>query len=76
MTKRNPHLKIGSFYWVMPVLDPDRKEEWEYDNQPARFAGWNASDEELWQCIGYEDATWPIRWIGEEITESNDEISK
>lgn len=61
----------GKFYWVMPAHDPDRKEEWEYYAQPARFRGFiNGAD--VWDCIGVESSPdcpndWPVRWIGEEI---------
>ena len=61
-------LKVGAFYWVKPVLDPDREEEWELDYQPARYAGKNAAGEDIWHCLNLDGVSnWPMRWIGTEI---------
>lgn len=52
-------LEIGVFYWVLWVLDPDDKEEWERDLQPARYAG-----EGRWNALGIEGTTdWPVRAV-------------
>ena len=59
-------LKVGSFYWVVPVFDPDTDNTWELAIQPARFAG----DGE-WNCLGVEgENNWPMRWVGDEIVSS------
>jgi hypothetical protein len=61
-------LKIGSFYWVKIVYDPDTDHEWENEEMPARYAGKNAAGKDLWNYIGQEGETdWPVRWIGPEI---------
>lgn len=61
-------LVVGSFYWVIPVLDTEAEAEWENELQPARYAGRNAEGEQLWHCIGIDGSTnWPMRWIGERI---------
>lgn len=65
----NNELIVGRFYWVIPVLDPDTREEWEDGLQPARYAGKNADGHCLWNYIGIDGCTnWPVRWIGEEIS--------
>jgi hypothetical protein len=59
-------LKIGSFYWVIPTLDPDADEEWEHEAQPARYAG-----DGKWNCLNIDGKnSWPMRFIGHEITEN------
>lgn len=61
-------LVIGSFYWVIPVLDPDGQADWERDLQPARYAGRNTEGEQLWNCINIDGLTnWPMQWIGGRI---------
>lgn len=60
-------LKIGAFYWIWPVNDPDADEAWEGERQPARFGGLDDRGQEIWNCLGCEDSTWPVRWVGEEI---------
>ncbi len=61
---RLTELKKGSFYWVVPVNDPDYEEEWEMAIQPARYRG-----DGLWDCLGiYEGARdWPMKFIGDEV---------
>lgn len=56
-------LEIGSFYWVLPVLDADAPDDWENYEQPARYVG-----NEMWNYLGIEgNSMWPVRWVGEEI---------
>ena len=63
-------LKIGSFYWVLPVFDPDNEKQWELAEQPARFAGLNDKGRPIWNCLGMDKTSdWPMKWIGEEIVE-------
>lgn len=58
-------LKVGSFYWVIPVLDVDSSEEWEDCAQPARYVG-----DDKWHCLNIEGVSdWPMRWVGSEITD-------
>ena len=72
MTDRN-NLKPGSFYWAMPVLDPDTDNEWENDEQPARFHGYDKDGKRLWHWLAVEgdgpdgSSDWPDRWVGDEI---------
>jgi hypothetical protein len=47
-------LIAGRFYWVIPALDPDTREEWEDGLQPARYAGKNADGHCLWNYIGID----------------------
>jgi hypothetical protein len=57
-------LKVGSFYWMLPVLDPDTDNQWENEPQPARYEG-----DGKWTCLGIDGISdWPARWIGDEIT--------
>lgn len=60
-------LKVGSFYWILIALDPEG-EDWENEKMPGRFIGY-AEDgvSERFQCIGSEDADWPVIWVGPEI---------
>lgn len=61
-------LKEGSFYWALPVLDPDTDKAWVNEYQPARFAGRREDGTLLWDCLGLEETSdWPMRWIGPEI---------
>ena len=61
-------LIVGRFYWVMPAFDPDADAEWESEMQPARYAGKDASGNQLWNCLGIDGASdWPMRLIGAEI---------
>jgi len=61
-------LKIGAFYWVRLVLDPDTHEEWEHDVQPARYAGLNEKGKHAWHCLNLKGKdAWGMRWIGPEI---------
>lgn len=63
----NPALKIGAFYWVLIVLDPDSDSPWENEPMPARYAG-RGEGCDLWNFIGQEGTSdWPVRWIGEQI---------
>ncbi|WP_181885631.1 hypothetical protein [Trinickia dinghuensis] len=33
--------------------------------QPARFNGWNAAGEMLWNFMGFDGSSnWPVLWIG------------
>ena len=64
-------LKVGSFYWVLPVLDVDTDKEWVNEPQPARFAGRKTDGTGLWDCLGLDETSdWPMRWIGKEIVNS------
>ncbi|WP_342152294.1 hypothetical protein [Methylorubrum sp. SB2] len=57
------NLKVGAFYWVLPVLDPDTEETWWNDCMPARYAG-NGQ----WWYLDHEGVSdWPVRWVGPEI---------
>jgi hypothetical protein len=71
------HLVVGTFYWVLPELDPDATwrdqwqpgQEWQDDLQPARFAGLNADGELLWNLLGVDGCSnSPVLWVGEAIT--------
>jgi hypothetical protein len=63
------NLIVGRFYWVIPAFDPDTDADWETSVQPARFAGTNAAGELLWNCLTIDgNSSWPMRWIGGEIT--------
>ena len=43
-------------------------QEWEDEIQPARFNGWNAAGEMLWNFIGFDGSSdWPVLWVGEAI---------
>ena len=67
MTERS-ELKVGSFYWVRPVLDVDTDIAWHNEDQPARFAGWHGG-QELWDYLSQDGPVdWPVKWIGSEIT--------
>lgn len=75
-SSEGPALKVGSFYWVMPVHDVDFDapfEHWMRQEQPARYAGKDETGQELWQYLGLEGdladgaQAWPTRWIGAEI---------
>ncbi|RDU96961.1 hypothetical protein [Trinickia dinghuensis] len=66
----------GTFYWVIPEIDPDADDrdqwqpgqEWQDEMQSARFNGWNAAGEMLWNFMGFDGASnWPVLWIGGEI---------
>lgn len=53
---------------------PDRNvgygsgQEWQDEIQPARFNGWNAAAEMLWNFLGFDGSlSWPVLWIGEAI---------
>ena len=54
------HLIVGAFYWVIPKPDVgrdddwDRCQEWQDEIQPARFNGWNAAGEMIWNFIGVD----------------------
>mgnify|MGYP001545622770 CR=1 FL=1 len=69
-------LIVGSFYWVIPEVDPDGAnrddwepgQEWQNEIQPAGFNGWNAAGEMLWNFLGGDGSSiWPVLWVGEEI---------
>ena len=66
-------LKLGAFYWALPVLDPDTDADWENKEQPARFNGYDAAGNESWHWLGVEGdmpgkaSRWPSRWVGSEI---------
>jgi hypothetical protein len=69
-------LIVGSFYWVIPEVDPDGAnrddwepgQEWQNEIQPARFNGWNAAGERLWNFLGGDGSSnWPVLWVGEKI---------
>jgi hypothetical protein len=72
MTER-VNLKPGSFYWALPVLDPDTDLEWMNKEQPARFVGSTDDGREVWFWLGIHGnladgaSDWPARWIGAEI---------
>lgn len=64
----------GAFYWVIPKSDVGRDddwlpgEEWQDEIQPARFNGWNAAGEMLWNFMGFDGASdWPVLWVGEAL---------
>lgn len=59
-------LNAGSFYWVLPVLDPDADNEWENKLQPGRYEG-----NGRWTYLGVEGSSdWPARMVGDEIKEN------
>ena len=61
-------LKVGSFYWVIPVNDPDASSTWETDLQPARLRGISDTGAPLWNFLdGVHDDDWPVRWRGDEL---------
>lgn len=68
-------LRVGAFYWVLPVMDPDTPAGmgWMDEEQPARFAGRNAKGKLLWHVLALEGdeahdaSSWPMRFIGDEI---------
>lgn len=63
MSDKHAGLKIGSFYWVHPVLDPDTDEEWWNGIIPARYAG-----DGLWFYLDHNGPSdWPAGWIGPEL---------
>lgn len=75
MNKRQD-LIPGRFYWGIPEIDPDADDrdmcepghEWQDEMQPARFNGWNAAGEMLWNFIGLDDSSnWTVLWVGEAI---------
>ncbi len=58
----------GRFYWTIPANDPDTDEEWEHDQQPARFARYREDGTPLWHCLNVQgESEWPMRWVGPEI---------
>lgn len=64
----------GAFYSVIPRPDVERDddwlsgEEWQNEIHPARFNGWNATGEMLWNLLGVDGSTnWPVLWVGEMI---------
>jgi len=66
----------GAFYWVIPEINPDAEDRdlcdpgqaWQDEIQPARFNGWNAEGEMLWNFMGFDGSSnWPVLWIGEAI---------
>lgn len=66
----------GAFYWVIPEVDPDAEDrdlyepgqEWHDEIQPARFNGWNANGEMLWNFLGFDGSSdWSVPWVGEAI---------
>lgn len=60
--------KVGAFYWVRPALDPDSDEQWENEDQPARFCGYDERETELWCYLSTGEPTdWPAIWVGDEI---------
>lgn len=66
-------LKPGSFYWAQPANDPDTDLEWQNEEQPARFVGFDDEGRELWFWLGVDGegdggaSTWPAKWVGKEI---------
>lgn len=55
--------KVGCFYWILPVFDPDTDNEWENEPQPARYEG-----DGRWTCLGIEGiSNWPARWVGDKL---------
>lgn len=59
-------LIVGAFYWVIP--GPGLGIDWQHEIQPARFNGWNAAGEMLWNFLGFDgSSSWPVLWIGEVI---------
>lgn len=59
-----------------PEADPDAEDrdewepgqEWQDEIQPARFNGWNAAGEMLWNFLGLDGSSnWPVLWVGEAI---------
>ncbi|MDG0022727.1 hypothetical protein [Trinickia sp. Y13] len=74
--REDKQLIVGAFYWVIREVDPESacRDEWEPGQewldeiQPARFNGWSASGEMLWNFMGFDGSSnWPVLWIGEEI---------
>ena len=73
-------LVVGRYYWIIPVPDRETsvsrrrpagigaRAEWQDEIQPARFNGWSANGEMLWNFLGTDDSwNWPVLWIGEPI---------
>ena len=58
MIDKEKELKVGKFYWVVPVNDPDCENEWERELQPARYAG-NGH----WNYIDNEASDWPVKYV-------------
>ena len=68
MSTAEEDLKVGSFYWVISVLDVDTELEWVNQAQPARFSGREPDGTLLWHCLSLDgESDWPMRWIGSEI---------
>lgn len=70
--RKTPHRR--RLLWVIPKPDVgrdddwDRCQEWQDEIQPARFNGWNAAGEMIWNFIGVDGSSdWSVLWIGEEI---------
>lgn len=70
------NLKPGSFYWALPVFDPDTDLGWQNEEQPARFVGFTDDGREVWFWLGVRGnlpdgaSDWPARWFGAEIAQS------
>lgn len=62
MSEQTRDLKLGAFYWVVVVPDPEF-DDWWNKPMPARYAGG-----ERWDFLGDDGPSkWPVQWVGPEI---------
>ena len=46
---------VGRYYWVIKKRSPDQKEIWEYDEQPALYAGRDEHGNNLWCFMDFKN---------------------
>lgn len=57
-------LQLGQFYWMRPALDVDAPHDWQCEDQPARFSGFDDEGREVWFFLGMEGAIqWPAAFV-------------
>jgi len=52
----------GKFYMVIIANDPDGTHDWEREEMPARFAGYDEKGKERWNYLDPDPADWPVRF--------------
>ena len=65
-------LILGAFYRAILKAESDVADDdwepslgWQDEIQPARFNGWNAAGEMLWNFMGFDGSSnWLVPWIG------------
>lgn len=47
---------------VIIANDPDGTHDWEREEMPARFAGYDEKGKERWNYLDPDPADWPVRF--------------